>query len=208
MKSTTNTNIQEKKQPSVCVVVARHNEPIDWLPALPEDYDIYISNSGKDDPAIPKVPNKVQVVRVANEGREAGHWIRYIAENYNGLADINVFLQGSPHIGHTNDILFHIERSHLTESFSYLASTDQSSRKLEGLGRTLIQTSVGRKYSIVPQSSGGVWGGQHYASKEAIKKYPQEYYQDILKKAASEGYGFAAKLEHAYNCVYGIPPKA
>lgn len=192
--------------PSVRVVVARYEEPLDWLTTIPEDYEIYVSNSGKSSPEIPSVPNPVKVVQVPNEGREAGHWIRYIADNYNNLADINVFLQGSPHIGHTNDILFHMERSDLFGSFRYLTSKDNRMAKIEGEGRALIQSAVGRKYVIVPMATGGVWGAQHYATKETIRNYHEEHYRMILKYANTPKFG--NKLEHAYNCVYGIPPIA
>lgn len=194
------------KLPSVQVIVAHYEESLDWLPALPEDYTIYISHSGKTDPVIPKIPNKLKVVKVANEGREAGHWIRYTADNYNDLADINIFLQGSPHIGHTPDILFHMERSDVTEPFAYLMSKDFNGTRIDGNARTLIQSAIGRKYTIVPQATGGVWGGQHYATRETLQKYPEEHYRAILKFSETEH--FAHKIEHAYNCVYGIAPKA
>lgn len=192
---------------TVRVIVARHNEPVDWLPAVPEDYEIYISNSGETPVDIPKkAKHKIQIVKVPNKGREAGHWLRYVADNYDKLADINVFLQGSPHIGHTADILFHMERSDLSESFGYLTSKDCHGSRIDGNARTLIQSAVGRAYAIVPQASGGVWGGQHYAKREVLANYQRQHYLDILEFADTDN--FAHKIEHAYNCVYGIPPKA
>ncbi len=188
---------------SVCVVVARYNERLDWLPCLHEDYAIHISNSGNEIKDV--LPIRAVVEDVPNEGREAGHWIRYIVNHYNNLADITVFLQGSPHIGHTGDILFNLERSNLDGDFRYLLSNDIRSRVMEGsLGRTIIQSAVGRKYRIVPQATGGVWGGQHFVRKEVLQSHPIDYYAAILSKAGTPS--FAHAIEHSYNCVYGLPP--
>lgn len=189
--------------PSVRVVVARYNEPLDWLPCLPEDYAIHISNSGGE--IKETLPPHAVVETVPNEGREAGHWIRYIANHYDDLADITVFLQGSPHIGHTGDILFNLERNDLDGDFRYLLTKERRSRVMDAsIGRTIIQSAVGRKYRIVPQAIGGVWGGQHFVRKEVLQSHPAEYYAAILSQATTPQ--FAHAIEHAYNCVYGLPP--
>ena len=151
------------------------------------------------------LPPHAVVETVPNEGREAGHWIRYIANHYDDLADITVLLQGSPHIGHTGDILFNLERSDLDGDFRYLLTNDRRSRVIDAsIGRTIIQSAVGRKYRIVPQATGGVGGGQHFVRKEVLQSHPAEYYAAILSKATTPQ--FARAVEHAYNCVYGLPP--
>lgn len=197
---------QDDILPVVRVVIARHNESVDWITAIPEDYEIYISNSGTDPVSIPKkAKHLIRIIDTRNSGREAGHWLRYIVDNYNNLTDVTIFLQGTPNVGHTADILFNIERNDIKEPFGYITSTDLQYRKMEGRGRSMIQEAVGRSYKIVPQATGGVWGGQHYVSKNVLLSNPKEYYADIL--TYSETDKFAHNLEHAYNCVYGIPPK-
>lgn len=194
---------------TVRVVVARHTEELEWLALLPEDYEIYISNSGDDISDIPSyVSPRVVVARVENIGREAGHWLKYIVDNYDNLSDINVFLQGAPHVGHTPDILFKMERPDIEgRNFAYLCASREPTRLL-GEGsfqpRTLIGSAVGRKFKIVELSTGGVWGGQHFVTKEAIQKYPLEWYSAILGKADKPM--FANSFEHAWNVVYGVPP--
>lgn len=205
------TELKQAGSKSVRVVVARHSEELEWLALLPEDYEIYISNSGEDISDIPaSVSQKVVAVRVENAGREAGHWLRYIVDNFDNLADINVFLQGSPHVGHTPDILFKMERSDIeNRNFAYLCVSREPTRVL-GEGsfqpRTLIGTAVGRKFKIVELSTGGVWGAQHFVTKETIQNYPLEWYAAILSKANKPM--FAHTFEHAWNVVYGVPPDA
>lgn len=197
---------------SVRVVVARHKEELDWLVAVPEDYEIYVSNSsGEEQVGIPDmVADRVVVKSVENSGREAGHWLRYIVDCYDSLADYNIFVQGAPHVGHTGDILFQMERKDLAhKSFKYLCAKVEPTRYLgAGSGftpRALIATAVGRKYPIQHHASGGVWGGQHYATREVIHNYPKEWYELILSKSAKPM--FANTFEHAWNVVYGVAPE-
>lgn len=199
----------ESKTPSVCVVIARFSEPLDWLRSLPEDYELYISNSGEvlSREELKTSTDVVTIAPVPNLGREAGHWIRYMVTNYNNLADINVFLQGNPHIGHTTNILFEMERSHLKHPFCYLTSKDCCETIIPcGIARTFVQSSVGRKYKTVPLRSGGVWGGQFYATKETIRNNPLEYYQDLLKAVESDKHKSAYALEYGWNVALGYPP--
>jgi hypothetical protein len=197
---------------TVRLVIARYREKMDWLVAIPEDYQIYISNSGdRNTLDIPlSVASRVEVVDTPNVGREAGHWLRYVVARYDDLADINVFLQGSPYQGHTPDILFKMERPDLeAKPFKYLCAPPAPTRFLgDGTGfapRALIAIAVARKYPIVPLASGGVWGAQHQAAREVIHNYPKEWYEMILAKAATDK--FANIMEHAYNVVYGVPPE-
>lgn len=196
---------------TVRLVIARYREKMDWLVAIPEDYQIYISNSGdrKTLDIPPSVAARVEVVDTPNVGREAGHWLRYVVARYDDLADINVFLQGSPYQGHTPDILFKMERPDLeAKPFKYLCAPVTPTRFLgDGTGfapRALIAIAVARKYPIVPLASGGVWGAQHLATRAVIHNYPKDWYEMILAKAATDK--FANIFEHAYNVVYGVPP--
>jgi len=196
------------KDKSVCVVIARYNENLDWLGAVPEDYELYISNSGEAiSPDDFKSNPITSIVPVPNLGREAGHWLRYIVTNYKNLADINVFLQGSPHIGHTSNILFEMERTHLKHPFCYLTSNDCCERSIPcGIARTFVQAAVGRKYKTVPLGSGGVWGGQFYATKETILKNPLEYYEALLNAVETDKHKSAYALEYGWNVALGFSP--
>jgi hypothetical protein len=211
LRQTETTLPSQPSQPTVRLVVARYKEKLDWLGAIPPDYEIYISNSGDSSTLeIPSsVKSRVKVVHTPNVGREAGHWLRYIVDHYDSLADINVFLQGAPYVGHTPDILFRLERSDLEVApFKYLCTPATPTRFLvDGTGftpRALIAIAVARKYPVVALASGGVWGGQHQATREIIHNNPKEWYEIILSKAAIDK--FANTLEPAWNVVYSVPP--
>lgn len=201
--ATSNSSVKTKK--SLRVVVARYNEPLKWLPLIPDGIDIYVSNSGQSEPDIPeKVKKRTKVVRVPNGGRECGHWWRYIISNYENLADAHIFLQGSPHIGHTSDILFGnwlepdyvFSRLAEAKGFSYIY--DKSKKRGTAGGnfdaQMLICEVHGRKYLPLPPLAGATdWGGQHYVSREVITSRPKHFYQEMVDFCCDPA---GASLEH------------
>jgi hypothetical protein len=198
--------MKDPNKMSVRIVLARHGEPdIDWVCTLPEDYEIYLSDSGKSDISIPACI-KVDRVKVPNGGRESSHWLRYIVENYDRLADVNVFLQAAPHIGHTPDILFDLGRERYTAPFGYLYMPPSERRVVQGPARTFVQIAVGRAYKSAPCINGGHWGGQHYAKREQIMSQPIEWYELILDACVKNDRS-AYDLEYGYNVVYGYGPE-
>jgi hypothetical protein len=220
-----------KAKKSIRVVIARYRELLDWLPLIPEDYEIYVSNSGGVEAEIPEgVRKRTKVVNVPNGGRECGHWWRYILSNYDRLADIQIFLQASPHIGHTNDILFGdwlepdivISRIDEAEGFSYIY--DRSIKRGLAGGNfdahMLICQAHGRKYLPLPPPAGATdWGGQHFVSREVIQNRPKDFYQGMVNFGCSADevaneVPAAALLKHrtswiyerAMNIIYNIWP--
>jgi hypothetical protein len=73
-------------------VIARYNEPIEWVKDLGFDYIIY----NKGEKISPDLIDPEKVIEVPNEGREAETYLRYITENYEEIPDLVVFLQGNP----------------------------------------------------------------------------------------------------------------
>jgi hypothetical protein len=196
--SSVKRDTESHKEKSIRVVVARYCEPLDWLVLVPEGYEIYVSNSGENDPAIPiQVKGRTKVVKVQNGGRECGHWWRYIVANYDQLADIQIFVQGGPDQGHTTDLLFgpwlerHCveQRMRDAEGFSYVF--DQSLRpRLPGGGEyhahMFICQAHGRKYLPLPRPVGkSDWGGQHFVSREVIQNRPKEFYEGLIQYGCS-----------------------
>lgn len=70
----------------VNVIIARYREDIDWADSLGYDYVVY-DKGGNNDPTARVLPNI---------GREAHTYLTHIVREYDGLADMNVFLQGDP----------------------------------------------------------------------------------------------------------------
>jgi hypothetical protein len=65
-------------------VVARYNEPIDWLQS--NDHDVIIYNKGD------KIDFK-NVVELPNVGREAHTYLYHVIKNYDRLSEITMFTQ-------------------------------------------------------------------------------------------------------------------
>lgn len=71
---------------SVNVIIARYREDVSWAEALGYEYIVYDKGG---DPAGNARP-------LPNIGREAHTYFRHIVDEYDNLADSNVFVQGSP----------------------------------------------------------------------------------------------------------------
>ncbi|BCS89010.1 DUF3431 domain-containing protein [Pseudodesulfovibrio sediminis] len=70
----------------VAVIIAKYREDVSWADALGYDYLVY-------DKCDTPLSNAVQL---ENIGREAHTYFTHIIDNYDRLADMNVFLQGDP----------------------------------------------------------------------------------------------------------------
>jgi hypothetical protein len=203
-KTTPTASIKpETNLPSVRVVVAHHNENLQWLSSLPKDFFITISQAG-DSPKIPKdVDAKVE--KTPNGGWDCGQWIRWIDRNYNNLDDIIAFVQGSPFIGHTFEILLEINRNKMTEVFDYFCSKrpfHTSVGKGKGFGN--LTWIVPPEYHV-PAYSCGVWGSQHYVTKEVILRRPHDFYTRLAGISTScDGITFQEACEHFFNIIYGV----
>jgi len=195
----------ETNLPSVRVVVAHHNEPLNWIRAIPEDYDITISCAGSD-PVIPKsVTRKLSIEKTGNGGKDCGQWVRWIAKHYDELDDIILFLQGSPYTGHTPEILLAITRDKITSIFDYFLSQRPFHKSVgKGGGYGTLTWMLPQKFHVDPFSC-GVWGSQHYVTKEVIHRRPREIYENLAKLSLElPGIEFCESLEHYFNVIYGV----
>ncbi len=74
------------------VVVAHHNEGLGWLRGWEAHSHVY----HKGDPATPPLAGLRGWEPLANVGRESHSYAHHIAERYDQLADVTVFVQGNP----------------------------------------------------------------------------------------------------------------
>lgn len=72
------------------LVVARYNEPLDWLLSAPKDWKVYVYNKGGQFLSSPSW----RVVDTPNIGREAETFCRHNA--IFGADDYTIYLQGNP----------------------------------------------------------------------------------------------------------------
>ena len=77
---------------NVEVIISRHNEDISWSDMYASIRTVYDKS---DELNVLKVGTPGSVVRVANLGRESHTYLTHIVKNYEKLAELTVFSQGS-----------------------------------------------------------------------------------------------------------------
>ena len=77
---------------NVEVIISRHNEDISWSDMYASIRTVYEKS---DEPNVLKVGTPGNVFRLANLGRESHTYLAHIVNNYDTLAELTVFSQGS-----------------------------------------------------------------------------------------------------------------
>jgi hypothetical protein len=194
-----------KNKKSIRVVVAHYYEPLKWLSAIPTDYSVTVSYAGAP-PVIPEgFTNAITVEKTPNGGKDCGQWIRWIHRNYDNLEDVIIFLQGNPMFGHTPEILFNMSRDKLTRIFDYFESR-RPFHKNVGKGWQFGELSwiIPKEYHVDAFSC-GVWGSQHYVTKEVIQRRPKSFYERLARISLEMGGSkFGDICEHFFNVIYGV----
>lgn len=86
---------------SVDIIIARYNEDLKWTLDYPfNKFKYIVYNKGNNDNFIKK--NIKSVINLNNVGREGHTYLYHIVNNFNNLADINVFFPGSLEIKYKN----------------------------------------------------------------------------------------------------------
>jgi hypothetical protein len=84
---------------SVNIIISRYNEKLAWTKKAPYNkYKYTVYNKGPNDDFEKK--NVSKVLKLPNVGRESHTYLYHIVNNYDNLADINVFLPGSIDTNH------------------------------------------------------------------------------------------------------------
>ena len=84
--------------PSIDLVVTRYREPLKWLEPYFDrpGWNVYIYNTGKKPPP-PRICSRAALCsQVPNAGFEWHGYLRHVADNYERLADLTIFMQGDP----------------------------------------------------------------------------------------------------------------
>ena len=69
------------------LIIARYNEDLFWLNEWQSQFDIVVYNKGKDD-----LKQDYKIINLPNIGREAHTYLYHIVNNYDTLAENNIFL--------------------------------------------------------------------------------------------------------------------
>ncbi|MEV0764009.1 hypothetical protein [Nocardia sp. NPDC050435] len=86
------------------LVIARHNESLDWLTRVPDAYRVHVYDKGAE-PVPPAVRERAHTyVGLRNEGREADTYLTHLLEHGPGSGEFTVFAQADP-FEHSPDFL-------------------------------------------------------------------------------------------------------
>ena len=171
------------------IVIASHTESMNWLRHLPQKdnrkYQLTVSNSnGRTD-----VPAADRTVVIENAGREAGHYLRFIIDNYDNLLPVTVFLQADPwaHASSYSDELLDILFGDpvFNNPICYLGSTYSTNSGCPVQPYTPLDhvLRLGWGNEQYPSGSQFSIGAQFYVKKENILKRPIEHYKNIYSAA-------------------------
>lgn len=197
------------------IVIARHEESVDWLNFLPpkneRKYRLTISNSGKSI----DVTTADRIVTRENYGREAGHYMEFIINNYDNLLDVVVFLQGGPwpHAAPSNLLEIFYGDPNFNHRMSFVGTNSPACiPKVQRWSEAEHIIKSGWQNEKWPEErfgNGGVpWiiggGAQFYIKKETIHKRPKDHYERILECAKDPESHFAHILEFHWPNVFDL----
>jgi hypothetical protein len=187
------SNKKTLESPKYQILIARYKEKIDYLNYLPKrenrNYEVIVSNSG--DPEDQFSCDRT-IVR-ENVGREAGHYLNFMASEYENMAPTVVFVQAGC-FAHLNTIEPMLELFYGSPEFPFPMSFFGTNNNVcipkvprwseaEHIIKSAWQedkhtTEIFGKNGSVPWVIGG--GAQFYIKKEIVlKKSPEHYLRAI-----------------------------
>ncbi|CAK9087047.1 unnamed protein product [Durusdinium trenchii] len=92
------------------LVVARYDEDLRWLDALPQVPTVIYNRGDEQSRLLPKARENLRILHQRNRGREDQVFLQHIHKNYDHLAQATVFLQGWP-FGHCPGFLRAVRRA-------------------------------------------------------------------------------------------------
>jgi hypothetical protein len=189
------------------IVVASYKEPMNWLRYLPQkdnrDYQITVSNSADRR----EVSFADRTVVIENAGREAGHYLKFIIDNYDNLLPVTVFLQADPwahcfaHMDDLLEILF--GEPNFEHPVCYLGA-GYAGGGLPVQKYSLSDHILRLGWGSTPYPSGTPIsiGAQFYVKRETILKRPVEHYKGIYTAAFDPDISLGHALEGMWGKVF------
>lgn len=160
------------------IIIARYNEPIEWVKDLDCDYFIY--NKGPE--IISDHIENSKVMSLPNVGRETDTYLLYITENYHNLPDLVGFLQGDP-FAHNRECLNIINRTVDTDSIVSLSGETwcdtNGAEGYPGLPIVKIQKEIIPELDL--ERFDFIAGAQFILPKELILNKPHEWWINLYK---------------------------
>ena len=174
-----------------CIIISRYNENVEWTKQFP---NVYIYNKGSPLYGYNEIP-------LNNVGREGHTYYKHICDNYETLADYNIFLQGNP-FDHSPNIISNLNKfinNDLHIDFKFLSEQiHMSSLDLEHTRywqcKNIHETWI-RTFGVPSENCECIFGAgaQFIVSKDKILKNKLAFYENIVRmleytKDPLEGY--------------------
>lgn len=197
------------------ILIARHNEELNYLNFIPKaenrNYEVIVSNSGNPE-------DKFACDRIIcreNLGREAGHYLDFMASEYENMAEVVIFIQGGC-FAHANiDTLLEIFYGNPEFKFpmSFLGTKNNVCipkvprwSEAEFIVKSAWQDDP---FPLEKFGNGGApWviggGAQFYIKKEIILKRPKEHYLRVKECARDPESKLAHVLEFHWPNVFDL----
>jgi hypothetical protein len=177
---------EKQTKPKFQILIARYNEPLDYLQYIPKrenrDYEVIVSNSGNPED---KFKCDRTIVR-ENIGREAGHYLDFMASEYKAMADVVVFIQaGCFHHAVINTILeLFWGDPNFPHPMSFLGTNNivciPKIQRWSEAEHIMKSTWQDKPWPKEVDNGGAPWiiggGAQFYIKKEIVLKRPPEHY--------------------------------
>jgi hypothetical protein len=195
------------------ILIARYKEPLNWLEYLPEakqrNYEIIVSNSGDAVGAV----NADKVIQIENLGREAGHYLNFMANERESMKDCVIFMQANPWPHATPETLLSLFYGNPEFPFEMSFLGCNQPICIERVPRWTeaehILLSGWKSRSWPKEKHGGKpWviggGAQFYIKKQVILKRPPEHYMGIWETARDPDSKLAHVLEFHWPNVFAL----
>jgi hypothetical protein len=92
------------KRPATTLVIARYEEDLEWITAVPDHFRVVVYNKGRLIPSLSALKRADSVIPRDNQGREAETYLHHLREHRSDPAEWTVFSQGDP-FTHSPDFL-------------------------------------------------------------------------------------------------------
>lgn len=166
---------------TICIVISRYNEKLDWIKNIPDEYNKIVYNKGDS------LPSDFNSIPLENVGREGHTYYKYIYDNYENLPNHVIFLQGYP-FDHSPNLInvlnkYSVDKNRPT-GFEYISnhfvncniSGCRYNRKAPL--RDIYEKLFGKRIENMPFRF--AVGAQFIVSKQQILKRSREFYLKIV----------------------------
>jgi hypothetical protein len=177
------------------LIIARYNEDLLWLNEWKDKFDVIVYNKGKKD-----LQENYTIIDLPNIGREAHTYLYHIVNNYDTLAENNIFLQGKikdlgPNVYQDlNHYINEIKEKGYSAPIGYMFGDyyknidfladplykDQVLSKYFRLSDITFKDYIIKYFKNLPQYMPVSMKGCFGVSKKNIQSRPKEFYLNLL----------------------------